>query len=266
MDKEQVVRDVVPSNFPNRLATGAAASLRGAPALLGFGGLRSARASVLAALVATALLIGCADSAPAPAAAGESAAAVQSLSAAAPAPAAPGSESSMSDMTNAASSRMASTGLEPVVVRVAANDPSVAAAVGYRPGGPDAPPECALMVFAANGGALATVETSAQLIDCSAHPTAEGMAEAIELDVQAQRIALFYQGDKRNARFEFVRRADGRWIVVAARFTSPEYDADADEMRVFTDSVAYAAEGKQVLVSDYRYAVIEPDLQRKEVE
>ena len=260
------MRDVVRSNFPNRRATGAAASLRGAPARLRFGGPGSARASVVSALVATALLVGCAESAPAPAAAGESAATVQPLSAAAPAPAAPGSESSMSDMADAASRRMASTGLEPVMVRVAADDPAVAAAVGYRPGGPDAPPECALMVFAANGGTLATVETNAQLVDCSAHPTAEGMAEAIELDVQAQRIALFYQGDKRNARFEFVRRADGRWAVAAARFTSPEYDADADEMRVFTDSVAYAADGRQVLVSDYRYAVIEPDLQRKEVE
>lgn len=212
-------------------------------------------------------LAGCAESAPATAATEVSSPPVQLLEAA-PSSAAPRAkpETSMRDLAAAAAERVGSVGLQPVAVSIAMDDPSVAAAVGYRPATGDASAQCTLMVFAAQDGTVTTVETSAELLDCSAHPTAAGMAAAIELDVQAQRIALFHQGDKRNARFEFARRADGRWVLAAARFTHPEYDLDADEMRVFSDSVAYPADAREVLVSDYRYALVEPDLQRREVE
>ena len=172
----------------------------------------------------------------------------------------------MPDLAAAVAALITSTGRQPVVVRTAKDDPSVAAAVAYRPEAGGNPVECALMVFASDGGDVTTVETSTELVGCSADAPVDGLAEAIELDVRAERIGLFHQHTRSNDRFELARRADGRWVVASATFTFPEYDADTDEMRVFTESVAYPAGARKILVSDYRRELIAPDLQRKEVE
>lgn len=175
-------------------------------------------------------------------------------------------ETPMPDLAAAVAALIRSTGLQPVLIRTAKDDPSVAAAVAYRPEDGGTPVECALMVFATDGDDATTVETSTELVGCSADAPVDGLAEAVELDVQATRIGLFQQHTRSNDRFELARRADGRWVVASATFTFPEYDADTDEMRVFTESVAYPAGARKIPVSDYRRALIAPDLERHEIQ
>ncbi|MCM2336690.1 MAG: hypothetical protein NDI66_07900 [Pseudomonas sp.] len=172
----------------------------------------------------------------------------------------------MPDLAAAVAALIRSTGRQPVVIRTAKDDPSVAAAVAYRTEDGGTPVECALMVFATDGDDVTTVETSTELVGCSADAPVDGLAEAIELDVGAERIGLLQQHARSNDRFELARRDDGRWLVASATFTFPEYDADTDEMRVFTESVAYPAGARKIPVSDYRRALIASDLERHEIQ
>lgn len=172
----------------------------------------------------------------------------------------------MPDLAAPVAALITSTGRQPVVIRTAKDDPSVAAAVAYRPEAGGAPAECTLMVFAGDASNVRAVETSTELVGCSADAPVNGLAEAVELEVQATRIGLFQQHTRSNDRFELARRADGRWVVASATFTFPEYDADTDEMRVFTESVAYPADARKILVSDYRRELIASDLERNEVQ